>query len=70
MKQIERRLGDLERQNCTDEPPEDLRLHLHWQNQELTPEQQEANRHCHEWAAKHPGHFSDAKLEWSDELEA
>jgi hypothetical protein len=70
MKQIERRIEDLERQTSF-EPPEDLTLYLYWSDAgegSLTEDQRESNRRCREWAAMHPGCFSDVELEWADDL--
>ncbi len=55
---LEKRLAILENQNCTDELPEDMKLCLHWHDQELMPEQQESNRRFYKWLADHPGAFS------------
>jgi hypothetical protein len=67
IKESLRRLEDLERQSCTDEPPEDLHLYLYWNDiNELTPEQQEANRRCREWYAEHPG--ASLTPVWADDL--
>jgi len=60
-------LQALSDQSCAEEPPGPLCLYLYWFDageESLSAEQRESNRRCREWTAKHPGAFSNARLEW------